>query len=256
MQNYKSATNPSVRTTVEQTIHDKIRQGNYVLSTINPTIVSALGAIPKPNSTKVRLIQDCSRLHGQAVNDYISTRSFKFQTLDDATHALRPNYFMEKIDLRHAYRSVPIHPANYQTTGCKWRFTGDDFDTFFFDNRLPFGAKCAPEIFHRLTQAVWRMMAKRGYHDIIVYLDDFLVIRATFEACKQKYDILLSLLQDLGFTISWQKLILPTQHLTFLGVQLDTIACALTLPAEKLQECQTLVTEFQSKHRATQRQLQ
>ena len=85
-------------------------------------------------------------------------------------------------------------------------------------------------------------MAKRCYHDIIVYLDDFLVIRATFEDCKQKYDVLLSLLQDLGFT--------------FLGVQLDTIACTLMLPAEKLQEFQTLVTEFRSKHRATQRQLQ
>ena len=149
MQNYKSATNPSMRTTGEQTIRNEIRQGNNVLSAIKPTIVSALGAIPKPNSTEVRLINDCSRPQGQAVNDYISTRSFKFQTLDDATHALRPNYFMANIDLRHAYLSVPIHPANYQATGCKWRFTGDDFDTFFCDTGLPFGAKCAPEIFHR-----------------------------------------------------------------------------------------------------------
>ena len=198
-----------MRTTVEQTIRDEIRQGNYVLSAIKPTIVSALGAIPKPNSTEVRLTHDCSRPHGQAVNDYISTRSFKFQALDDATHAQRPNYFMaKKNDPRHADRSVPIHSANYQATGCKWRFTGDDFNTFSL-TRLPFGAKCAPEIFHRLTQAVRRMMAKRGYHDIIVYLDNFLVIGATFEDCKQKYDVLLSLLQDHVFTISWRKLVPP-----------------------------------------------
>jgi len=53
------------------------------------------------------------------------------------------------------------------------------------------------------------MMARRGYRDIIVYLDDFLVIGDTYQECKEKYDVLLALLQDLGFTISWQKLIPP-----------------------------------------------
>ena len=184
MPNYKSATNSAVRATVEETIRGEIRQGNYVISATKPTVVSALGAIPKPNSTEVRLIHDCSRPHGHAVNDYITTGKFKFQTLDDATRALQPGYYMAKIDLRHAYRSVPIHPANYKATGCKWRFEGDDIDTFFYDTRLPFGAKCSPEIFHRLTQAVRRMMAKRGYHEIIVYLDDFLVIGSTYRECK------------------------------------------------------------------------
>lgn len=109
MPNYKLATNSPVRATVQETIRDEIRQGNYVISATKPTVVSALGAIPKPNSTEVRLIHDCSRPHGHAVNDYITTGKFKFQTLDDATRALLPGYYMAKIDLRHAYRSVPIH---------------------------------------------------------------------------------------------------------------------------------------------------
>ncbi|KAL9955790.1 hypothetical protein ACROYT_G037169 [Oculina patagonica] len=256
MQNYKSATNANARDKVEQTIRDELRQGNYVITTVKPTVVSALGAIPKPNSTEVRIIHDCSRPHGRAVNDYITTRSFKFQSLDDAIKLLQPNYYMAKIDLKHAYRSVPIHPANYQATGCKWRFTGDNFDTFFYDTRLPFGAKSSPEIFHRITQAVRRMMAKRGYHNIIVYLDDFLVIGATRAECEQAYNTLLALLQDLGFTISQHKLVPPTQRLTFLGVQLDTGLCTMTLPAEKLMELQTIVCTFLNKRRATKNQLQ
>ena len=108
MRNYKSATNPAIRPLVEQTIRDEIQQGNYVISATKPTVVSALGAIPKPNSTEVRLIHDCSRPHGHAVNDFISTRSFKFQTLDDAIKLLKPNYFMAKIDLKHAYRSFTL----------------------------------------------------------------------------------------------------------------------------------------------------
>lgn len=102
--------------------------------------------------------------------------SFKFQTLDDAIKLPRPNYFMAKIDLRHAYRSVPIHKSNYSATGLQWQFSGQPDPTYFYDTQLPFGAKSSPEIFHRLTQSVWRMMARRGFETDVVYLDDFLVI--------------------------------------------------------------------------------
>lgn len=120
MDNYKSATNPVSRPKVEQTIRDEIAQGNYVISAVKPRIISALGAIPKPNSPEIRLIHDCSRPNGQAVNDYISTDSFKFQTLDDAVKLLKPHYYMAKIDLRHAYRSVPIHPGNWLQMAIFW----------------------------------------------------------------------------------------------------------------------------------------
>ena len=125
---------------------------------------------------------------------------------------------MAKIDLRHAYRSVPIHPDNYKATGCKWQFLGDHSYTYFYDTRLPFGAKSSPEIFHRITQSVRRMMARRGFPNIIVYLDDFLVIGATREECQLAYDTLFQLLIDLGFTLSEHNLVPPTQPLTFLGV--------------------------------------
>ena len=79
MENYKSATNPVNRPMVEQTIRQEIALGNYVVSPTKPRIVSALGAIPKPSSPEIRLIHDCSSPHGQAVNDYITTNSFKSQ---------------------------------------------------------------------------------------------------------------------------------------------------------------------------------
>lgn len=256
MDNYRSATNSINRHLVEQTIREELSQGNYVITKQKPTIVSALGAIPKPNTNEIRIIHDCSRPHGQAVNDYITNEHFQFQKLDDAIKLLKPNYFMAKIDLRHAYRSVPIHPDNYRATGCKWRFSGDNVDTYFYDTRLPFGAKSSPLIFHRLTQSVRRMMSRRGYDDIIVYLDDFLVIGATEADCRLAYDTLRKLLQDLGFTLSERKLIPPTQRLTFLGVELDTISCSMRLPDEKVEELRQVVCEFQSKRRASKKQLQ
>lgn len=75
----------------------------------------------------------------------------------------------------------------------------------------PFGAKGSPEIFHRLGQSVRRMhmIARRGFESIIVYLDDFLVIAPTHQACQIAFSTLLQLLQDLGFSISWRKVIGP-----------------------------------------------
>ena len=252
MDNYKSATNPSTKAKVEQTIHEDILQGNYAITASKPKVVSALGAIPRPNSTEIWLIHDCSRPHGQTVNDYITTRSFKFQKLDDAIKLIKPNYFIAKIDLKHAFRSIPIHPADYKETGCKWRFVGDNFDTFFYDTCLPFGAKSSSEIFHRITQAVRRMMAKQGYPDIEVYL----YLGATRAECERAFSILLELLQELGFTISQHKLVPPTQRLVFVGVQLDTISCTMTLPAEKLADLYNVISSFQNKRRATKTQLQ
>ena len=32
---------------------------------------------------------------------------------------------MAKIDLRSAYRSIPISPLDYKLTGIQWQFSGD-----------------------------------------------------------------------------------------------------------------------------------
>ena len=54
------------------------------------------------------------------------TNYFKFQSLDDAIGLLKAGYYMAKIDLRHAYRTVHIHPDNYQATGLKWKFENNN----------------------------------------------------------------------------------------------------------------------------------
>ena len=160
MDNYRSATCPEAFAQVEQQIEEEIAEGNYVVTPTKPTIVSALGAIPKPDSAEYRLIHDCSMPEGKGVNSYIDIESFKFQTIDDAVKLIDKGYYLAKIDLRHAYRSVPIHPSNYKATGLKWVFKGSKHPTYLIDKRLPYGGRSAPGIFHRITQAVRRMMRR------------------------------------------------------------------------------------------------
>ena len=141
MENYKSATDPAVRDQVESTLLEEIHEGNYILTDKKPTIVSALGAILKPDSDEVCLIHDCSQPQGKGLNAYVDIDKFSFQSLDDAIKLLGPNYFMAKIDLHHAYRSIPIHRSNFQATGLKWKFKGSRKLTYFVDTRLPFGGR-------------------------------------------------------------------------------------------------------------------
>ena len=185
MDNYSSSTKPEARDKVEQTLREEIAEGNYIITPTRPTIISALSAVPKAGSDELRLIHDCSMPVGKGVNSYVpSLDKLHFQTIDDAVKLVDKEFYLAKIDLRHAYRSVPIHPSNYAATGLKWIFSGDTSPTFLYDTRLCFGGRRAPGIFHRLTQSVKRMMFRRGFERIVVYLDDFLIISRSRAECE------------------------------------------------------------------------
>ena len=111
-------------------------------------------------------------------------------------------------------------------------------------------------IFHRRAQAVKRMMARHGYKAIVVYLDDFLVIGVTSAECCEIFNCLLELLQNLGFSINWKKVVPPTQCLIFLGALIDTIHQSMSLPHDKLVALQELLLSFQHRCRASKRLLQ
>ena len=66
--NYKSVTNIVSKAAVEQTILEEIAEGNYIITDSKPIIINALGTIPKPDSSEVRLIHDCSRPIGRGLH--------------------------------------------------------------------------------------------------------------------------------------------------------------------------------------------
>jgi len=238
---------------VNKQVQLEIDEGRYVKVNSKPTIVSALGAIPK-ESGGYRLIHDCSRPAGRAVNDYIEVESFSFQTVDEALTLVSPGAYCVKVDLKSAYRSIPISVESQQYTGLQWKVNG--VDEYFVDTRLPFGARASPGIFHRITQAVARMLQKRGFPNVRVYLDDFIIVDKSKKACRQAMQVLLQLLRELGFHINWEKVEGPTQVITFLGIRIDTVKMTLSIPQGKLDQIQEVLTKFKRRHRASKKQLQ
>ena len=54
MSNYKSATGADVKEKVEKQIISELEAENYIISKEPPTLISALGPIPKPNSDEIQ----------------------------------------------------------------------------------------------------------------------------------------------------------------------------------------------------------
>lgn len=126
---------------------------------------------------------------------------------------------------------------------------------YYVDNRLCFGLSCAPFIFNRISNAIVRMMGRRGFRAVVNYLDDFL-IGSTQEECQRGLLTLINLLHYLGFNVSWRKVVSPTQRITFLGIELDSSIMSLRLPEDKLTLLTDLVNTFSHEASASKPQLQ
>ena len=86
-----------------------------------------IGIIPKKNKPgKWRLIMDLSSPDGASINDSIEkdTCSLSYISVDmmaDKTLALGVGALLAKIDIKQAYRMVPVHPEDRHLLGMKWQ---------------------------------------------------------------------------------------------------------------------------------------
>lgn len=214
----------------------------------------------REETDKIRVLRDYSIKKGplrtqewfQSVNDTAWHDSFQMMSVDDAFVHMRPGCSMAKIDIKKAFRVVPISPSNYEHMAFK---VGNKY---YLETRLAFGLKNAPEIFQRITRAVYLMMRRRGIHAVVVYIDDFWISAATAAECQLAYDCLLQLLTSLGFMVSIKKCEPPTQSIRFLGVQLDSDAdrdgsnrMQASVPIEKLTALKQLCGECITKQLLT-----
>ena len=116
--------------TVKDRITSELLAGRLlgpITSEVLPLVhVSPVGLVPKPHQQgKFRLIVDLSSPAGRSVNDGISSDlcSLRYASVDDAVamvQALGQGTQLVKIDLKDAYRIVPVHPDDYHLLGITW----------------------------------------------------------------------------------------------------------------------------------------
>ena len=218
--------------------------------------VSPLGVVPKKVLGEFRMIHHLSYPAGLSVNDFIPTAAscVTYATIQDAiSHIMRSNtiVYMAKVDIQSAFRIIPIRPSDRPLLGFQWD------GKYYMDAVLPMGCSSSCAIFESFSCALeWIAKSKLGVNEVIHVIDDFLLLANSFEKCKEDLISFIAMCERLGVPLAPEKTMGPTTALPFLGITLDTVAMAASLPADKIIKCKELLTKFGERKKATLRELQ
>ena len=164
---------------------------------------------------------------------------------------LGPGALLAKVDIESAYRLIPVHPQDRPLQAVRWR------DQIFVDPMLPFGLRSAPKIFNAVADGLHWHLQRSGIQRLYHYLDDFIMLGPPHSPqCQGYLDTLLYQCNRLGVPIAAHKTKGPSSCLVFLGIEIDTVAGELRLPADKLQRLQTLLQQCGEKKVCTRKELE
>ena len=146
---------------------------------------------------------------------------------------------------------VPVHPDDQALLAVRWQ------GHTFVDTALPFGLCSAPKIFTALADGLAWGMACEGISSFIHYLDDFFFCApALSQECHRALSLAVPLCESLGFPVSPDKVVGPSTIITFLGIELDSVAMEMRLPPVKVARLKLTLASWWVRHAATKRQLQ
>jgi hypothetical protein len=218
-------------------------------------------------STKLRMIHHLSwpRLpssDSDSINEHIGEEDSAtvLQRFDDAVVMLaslpastsnpKP-ILLSKIDVKSAYRLVPVHPDDWHLLGMQWR------GKYYYDNVLVFGLSSACRHWERVATAVHWMAKTLLKLDLMVhYIDDYLLISTGEKLAELQLRSLLKLFQMLGVPLSEDKLEGPTHVLPFLGIEINTRAMTIALDQARLDYVQGLLSHWMTQTQASIQELQ
>ena len=172
-----------------------------------------------------------------SINDYISSDDFSlhYSSIDDAVRlllSLGKGAKMAKVDLKSAFRIIPVCKQDWELLGIKWR------GLFYFDACLPFGLCSAPFLFNKFADTLeWILRTNYGLNWMIHYLDDYFLAGPPHSpSCDKDLACFLTTCTLLGFPVAKKKVEGPTTILPFLGLELDSVKQQIRLPEDKLKD--------------------
>ena len=247
------------KTAISTAINKEVSRGHTAGPFPTPpfplTHCSPIGAAPKKDGT-VRLIMDLSQPHGESINDDISKEEFSFQysKFDDATDLLMragPGSLLCKLDIKHAYRLLPVKPDQWHHLCYRWE------GNYYVDLVLPFGLRSSGAIFNKFASLVrWIIIHHYQHSDIVNYSDDFFAVLDTQMAhAIAQLDNIIQAFQDLNIPLAEDKIEGPSTLLTYLGIVINSLRMTIEVPDEKLLETTISLNKWYKRRTCTKREL-
>ena len=123
-------------------------------------------------------------------------------SVDDAIQqviALGRGTLLAKIDIKSAFRLIPVHPADRHLLVMEWK------GSTYADVCLPFGLHSVPKLFNILADLLEWILWHHGVS--LHYLDDYLTKGPpNTQVCHQNFRLLIELCAVLGIPLALEKL--------------------------------------------------
>ena len=172
-------------------------------------------------------------LNLKKLNQYASKIHFKMDTLNTVIKLIEKDCYMASIDLKDAYYSVSITPADRKYLRFMWR------GSLFQFTCLLNGLSCAPRKFTKLLKPALSTLHLRS-HVSSAYLDDMYLQGKTYRGCVDDVIDSVQVVDSLGFVAHPDKsTFIPPQRLEFLGFILNSVEMTIRLTQEKATGLQT-----------------
>ncbi len=208
--------------------------------------INRFGMIPKKDGGWC-LILDLSFPLGHSVNDGINKDEFAltYSKVSDAITLIIKagcGALMGKVDIKSAYRIIPVHPSDCHLLGMVWQGG-------YVDLALPFGLRSAPGIFNSVADLFhWCLVNNWNVLDLLHYLDDYFTLGPpNSDKCALRLKAIDQAAIEIGIPLSPDNCVGPTTCLVFLGIELDSVRMTAQLPADKHAELIQLLEEWASK---------
>ncbi len=165
----------------------------------------------------------------RVLNRALHKLPFKMLTQKRIFGCVRPLDWFAAIDLKDAYFHVSILPRHRPFL--RFAFEGQAYQY----KVLPFGLSLSPRVFTKVVEAALVPLREQGVR-ILNYLDDWLILAQSRKQLSAHRDLVLKHLSLLGLRVNWEKSkLVPTQRISFLGMEFDSVNQTARLTQERAQ---------------------
>ena len=172
---------------------------------------------------KPRLITNAKPL-----NRFVEKWHFRMDQLWRFLGSARQNGWVAKADVRRGFYHVRAAKETWKYFSFYHR------GKVFQFHRIPMGATTSPAFFQWVTAEVNGWLRDAGIEAHLVYLDDFAVYAHTQEGCADALALLKQLCARVSIELAPDKTVGPTQEMILLGVLVNLVDFAVTIPGDRL----------------------
>ena len=223
-------------------------------------IQSPIGLVPQDNGRSTRLIFHLSYPRNTkeklSVNANTDPKACSV-SYPDFTDAIRlciktgKSCRLAKSDMTSAFRNLGMSKLDFCLLIMKAKDPKTGIFKYFVDKCLPFGASISCAHFQTFSNAVAHIVRAKTGKDLINYLDDYFFTVLMKLLCNSQVQTFLDICKLIKFPVSLEKTFWATTQLVFLGLLIDTVLQTVSLPKEKIDKANELITKALMKKKIT-----